>query len=78
MPTAASGTKTPSSTTSLEPVPRMPSARQVSRTVSPGAPNGTAKCSTVGPAAGSSWMAMVMNRSPAGEPLANTLRPVTR
>ena len=78
MPIAASGTKTPSSTTSCEPVPRRPSARQVSLTSRPGVSNGSAKCSTVGPASGSSWIAIVMNRSPAGAPLAKTFRPVTR
>ncbi len=66
MPIAASGTKTPSRTTSCEPVPRMPSVRQVSLIARPGASKGIAKCSTVGPPSGSSWMAIVMNRSPAG------------
>ena len=51
---AASGMNTPSSTTSFEPVPRMPSTCQVGSIRTPSAVSGTAKCSTVGPASGSS------------------------
>ena len=49
---AASGTKTSFSSMSCEPVPRMPSARQVSSTVTPGASSGTGKWMTVGPVLG--------------------------
>ena len=53
-PTAASGTNTPSSVTSFEPVARMPSVRQLSWIFTPGASNGIMKWSTVGPSSGSS------------------------
>ena len=51
---AASGTKTASSVTSWEPVPRMPRVRQLSCRVTPGASSGMTNCTTVGPSAGSS------------------------
>ena len=78
MLTAASGTNTPSSMTSWEPVPRMPSVRQVSWTLTPGAFSGIAKCSTVGPPSGSSKTAIgheqVAGRRAAGEDLAAVTR----
>ena len=46
--TPASGTNWPSISTSCEPVPRMPSVRQVSSTFTCGAFIGTPKCSTTG------------------------------
>ena len=52
--TATSGTKTPSSMMSWEPVARMAMVRQVSSTRTPSAFMGTGKCSTVGPSEGSS------------------------
>jgi hypothetical protein len=75
---AVSGTSTPSSSTSCEPVPRMPSVCQFDSTRTPGDFIGSAKCSTVGPVSGSSWTAQVMNRSAAGAPLAKILRASTR
>ena len=52
--------------------------RQLSSTVTPSALRETGKCSTVGPSVGSSYTALVMARSPAGEPLPKTLRAVMR
>ena len=51
--TAASGTTWPSIRTSCEPVPRMPSVRQVSSTFTCGEFIGTPKCSTIGGSPGS-------------------------
>jgi hydroxymethylglutaryl-CoA reductase len=75
---AASGTNTPSRTTSWEPVPRIPSVRQVSSIRTPAAFKGTAKCRTVGPAFSSARTALVTSNCPAGEPLEKTLRAVIR
>ena len=63
-PTAASGTKTPSSSTSWEPVPRMPSARQLSWIVTPGARSGIGDVQHGGALAGIVEIAIVMKRSP--------------
>ena len=50
----------------------------MSRILTPSAFSGTAKCSTVGPVSGSSWTALVINRSPAGQPLEKILRALIR
>ena len=62
-------------TTSLEPVPRMPSVRQVSTTVTSGAFIGTPKCSTLA-GVSPSRIALVINRSPASAPEVKTFRAV--
>ena len=76
--TAASGTTWPSITTSCEPVPRMPSVRQLSCTFTCGEFIGMPKCSTCGGSPSVSSTAPVIIRSPAGEPDENTLRAVMR
>ena len=76
--TAASGTTWPSIITSCEPVPRMPSVRQVSSTFTFGEFIGTPKCSTIGGSPSVSRTALVISRSPAGAPEENTLRAVMR
>ena len=76
--TAASGTTWPSISTSCEPVPRMPSVRQVSSTFTCGEFIGTPKCSTIGGCPGSSSTAPVIRRSPVGAPEVKTLRAVMR
>ena len=75
--TPASGTTWPSIETSCEPVPRMPSVRQVSSTFTFGEFIGRPKCSTIGPSSVSST-APVMKTLPVGAPEVNTLRAVIR
>jgi len=53
-PTAPSGTKKSEITTSFDPVPRIPITRQVGSIRTASERIGTPKCSTVGPASGSS------------------------
>ncbi len=76
--TAASARKKPDSRTWCEPVARIPIARQVGSIATFAAVSGTTKCSTVGPACGSSYTALVLSKAPAGTPLAKPFTPSTR
>lgn len=62
----------------FEPVPRIPIAFQFWSMRTPSAEKGTGKCSICQPSSGSSQGALVISRSPAGEPLAKNFFALTR